>query len=261
MRVHNVRFPILSLSTPRLAKPMSWKIEQPGGDALGPFRRTLSKRVTLSAARATDKAARLTRDDIRTTMRAQRLGGLSRTIASTSDLQKGRINAADLSRLDVGGFVSIRGVKSPRTAGALQSYLDQDVTNIAPVRGQWLAFPTTSIPKKVGRRKITPALYRAGGLEQKIGPLQFVKSGRPAVAYLVVNDVTIRTGGKRLNPRKLPKRGTASKGRAHVSIIAFVLVRATRRSRRADPRQIAEKWARRLPALLNQELSGSSTTF
>ncbi|WP_237764089.1 hypothetical protein, partial [Sphingobium sp. AM] len=81
------------------------------------------------------------------------------------------------------------------------------------------------------------------------------------LAYLVVNDVTVRTDGKNGKARRLPKRGVASKGRAHVSIIAFILIRVTRRSRRADPRQIAEKWARRLPALLNQELSGSAIKF
>lgn len=240
---------------------MDWKIKQPSGDALGPFRRELSKRVTIAAGLATDKAARSARDEIRATMRTQRLGGLSRTIASTSDAEKGRINIGDISSLDVGGFVSVRGVKSPRTAGALKSYIDRDTTQIAPVRGRWLAIPTGEIPKKVARRGITPDLYRSSGLEEKIGPLQFVRSGKPGIAYLVVNDVTVRTDGKNGKARRLPKRGVASKGRAHVSIIAFILIRVTRRSRRADPRQIAEEWARRLPALLNQELSGSAIKF
>lgn len=240
---------------------MEWKINQPSGDALSQFRRTLSKRVTIAAARATDKAARLAQDDIRSAMRAQRLGGLANTIGSTSDARKGRANAGDISALDVAGFVILKKLKSPRTAGALQSYIDQDATQIAPVRGRWLAIPTKEIPQKAARRKMTPDLYRASGLEEKIGPLEFVRSKRPGVAYLVVNDVTIRTDGKRGKARRLPKRGVASKGRGHVSIVAFILIRMTRRSRRVDPRQIAEKWARRLPSLLNQELSGSGIKF
>lgn len=234
---------------------MDWKLQQPGADALGQFRRSLSKRLTIAAARATDAAARLARDDLRHDMRAQRLGGLSNVIGSTSDRQKGRVNTGDISLLDVAGFVTVRNVKSPRTAGALKSYLDNDQTTIAPVRGRWLAIPTKEIPSKSARRKMTPDLYRASGLEEKIGPLEFVKSKRPGVAYLVVNDVTIRTDGKNGKARRLPKRGVASKGRGHVSVIAFILIRVTRRSRRSDPRQIAERWARRMPALLNQELS------
>jgi len=151
-------------------------------------------------------------------------------------------------------------VKSPRTAGALKSYIDQEATNIAPVRGRWLAIPSDQIPSKVARRKMTPDLYRSAGLEEKIGPLQFVRSSRPGVAFLIANDVTVRTDGKRGSARRLPKRGLASKGRGHVSIIAFTLIRVTRRSMRVNPRQIAEKWARRMPALLNQELNSSAAS-
>lgn len=236
---------------------MDWKLQQPGSDALGSFRRNMSKRLTLAAARATEKAAQLGRDELRRDMRAQRLAGLANTIGSTSDRQKGRVGNPDVSVLDVAGFITVRNVKSPRTAGALRSYVDQETTSIAPARGRWLAIPTGQIPSKAGRRKMTPQLYRSAGLEEKIGPLQFVRSKRPGVAYLVVNDVTVRTDGKRGSARRLPKRGIASKGRGHVSIVAFILIRATRRSRRTDPKQIAEKWARRLPALLSLELNGS----
>jgi len=96
---------------------MDWKLQQPGSDALGSFRRNLSKRLTLAAARATEKAARLARDDTRREMRAQRLGGLANTIASTSDRQKGRVNVADISVLDVAAFVELLSERgSPRVA-------------------------------------------------------------------------------------------------------------------------------------------------
>jgi hypothetical protein len=233
---------------------MDWSIKQPSGNALAGFRQNLSKRLTIAAAKATQKAARLAKEDLRRDMRAQRLGGLANVIASTSDRQKGRVTPGDISLLDVAGFVSVKGVKSPRTAGALKSYIDQETTSITPVRGRWLAMPTKEIPSKAGKFKMTPERYRAAGLEEKLGKLQFVKSKRPGIAYLVINDVTIRTDGKKGKTLRLPKRGTASKGRGHVSIVAFVLIRATRRSMRVSPAAVAEKWARRLPALLNQEL-------
>ena len=237
---------------------MTWDLQQPGNDALAQYRRAFSKRLTIAAARASEKAARGAKDDIRTAMRGQRLGGLANSVSSTSDRQKGRVRVQDVSVLDVAGFVSVRGVKSPRTAGALRSYIDQESTTISPVRGRWLAIPTKAIPSKVGRRKMTPERYRAGGFEEKIGPLQFVPSKKPGVAYLVINDVTVRNDGKG-SVRPLPKSGKAAKGRGHVTVIGFILIRLTRRSMRVSPQQIADKWARRLPALLNQELGAGGS--
>ncbi|EZP73053.1 hypothetical protein BV96_01243 [Sphingomonas paucimobilis] len=125
------------------------------------------------------------------------------------------------------------------------------------MRGRWLAIATNEIPKKAGKFKTTPERYRAVGLEEKMGKLQFVKSKRAGVAYLVVNDVTIKTDGKKRGKTlRLPKRGIASKGRGHISVVAFILIRATRRSMRVSPAAITEKWARRLPALLTAELHG-----
>lgn len=237
---------------------MSWSVEQPGNEALAQYRRTLSKRLTIAAARASEKAALGARDDIRSAMKGQRLGGLANTVSYTSDRKKGRVKAADVSLLDVAGFVSVRGVKDARTAGALRSYIDQDSTTIAPVRGRWLAIPTKQIPSRVSKRKMTPERYRAAGLEQRIGPLQFVPSKRPGVAYLIINDVTVRNDGKG-SVRPLPKSGRAAKGRGHVTVIGFILIRVTRRSMRVSPQQIVDKWSRRLPALLNQELSAGGS--
>ncbi|HEX7854491.1 MAG TPA: hypothetical protein VF503_12435 [Sphingobium sp.] len=239
---------------------MTWDVQQPGKDALEQYRRSFSKRLTIAAARASEKAARGAKDDIRTAMCGQRLGGLANSVSSTSDRQKGRVRIQDVSILDVAGFVSVRGVKSPRTAGALRSYVDQDSTTISPVRGRWLSIPTKSIPSKIGRRKMTPERYRAGGLEQKLGPLQFVPSKKPGVAYLVINDVTVRNDGKG-TVRPLPRSGKAAKERGHVTVIAFILIRVSRRSRRVSPQQIVDKWSRRLPALLNQELGSSAGSF
>ncbi|PHQ63644.1 MAG: hypothetical protein COC10_05135 [Sphingobium sp.] len=237
---------------------MDWKIQQPGGDPLRQWRSKLSNRLTIAAARATDKASQLARDDVRNSMRSQRLGGLSRTIAATSDAKKGRVRSGDIQDLDVGGFVTVRGVKSQRAAGALRSYVDQDATNISPVRGRWLAIATKEIPQRASRRKMTPELYKSSGLEERIGPLQFVK-GRPGVAYLVVKDATVPLNGKG-RARRVPKNGNVRAGRARVGFVAFILIRVTRRSRRTDPRRIAERWAQRLPALLAEQLSAGGNS-
>lgn len=237
---------------------MSWKIQQPGNEALRQFRMKLSKRLTIAAARATDKASQLARDDLRQSMRSQRLHGLANTIGATSDQKKGRASVRDIANLDLGGFVTVRGITSPRTAGALRSYIDQDTTDIAPVRGRWLAIATPNIPKKVaGGRKMTPELYRSSGLEERIVPLQYVK-GRPGVAYLVVPDATVSHSGKG-RARPVPKSGRVSAKRARVGFVAFILIRVTRRSRRANPRQIGERWQRRLPALLAEQLNSAGS--
>ena len=232
---------------------MKFEVNVPPTLTLKPWRRYVGATLVGAAARATDKAAQGARDDIRSAMRGQRLGGLANAIGSTSDLRKKRVPSAG-GRFDVAGFVYAR-VKSERTLGALKSYVDQDTTSIRPA-GKWLAIATQEIPKKVGRRRMTPALYRSSGLEERIGPLTFIKGKHPGVAYLVARDVTI--SGKPGKARRLPKRGGVRGGRARVGIVAFTLIRATRRSRRVDPRSIARSWVGRLPDLIKRELASGA---
>jgi hypothetical protein len=223
------------------------------GFSLGPYRRDLGRRIARAAARATEKAAIGARDEIRQQMRAQRLGGLANVVSFTSDLKKGRVPESADGGFDVAGFVTVRGIRSQRTLGALRAYVDNDATSIQPVNGKWLAIATPELPRKAGRRRLTPALYKSTGLEQKIGPLKFVP-GRSGIAYLVVEDATINLA-RRGKARRLPKRGGARAGRARVGFVAFILIRQTRRSRRVDPRIIAAAWSRRLPGMISRELA------
>lgn len=233
---------------------MQFGLISPARGSTGPWRRKNVARITGAAARATDKASIGARDELRAAMRAQRLGNLANAIGSTSDLRKKRPGGRGGSRLDVAGFVYTR-IKSPRTAGALASYVENDVTEIGPRGAKWLAIATNEIPRRAGRRRMTPALYKATGLEERIGPLVFVAGRTAGVAYLIVRDTTIQMArsGK---ARRLPKRGRIGAGRARVGIVAFVLIRRTRRQRRVAPRQIAQRWQQQLAGLLRNELGG-----
>ncbi|SDA14926.1 hypothetical protein [Sphingomonas sp. NFR15] len=232
---------------------MRWKVEPQRGASPGPYRRDLGGRLARAAARATDRAAFGARDDIRQEMRSQRLGNLANAIGATSDLKKGKVPSGLGRGFDVAGFVYAR-IKSSRTAGALRAYVDQDTTDIAPVRGKYLWIATSEIPRKAGRRRMTPELYRATGLENSIGPLVFIKGRHFGEAFYVVKDTTIQLArsGK---ARRLPKRGKVGAGRARVGIVAFVGIRRTRRQRRVNPRQIAAARQRAMAQLLGKELN------
>ncbi len=232
---------------------MQVSLTPPPRGTTGPWRRNVKDRVTRAAAKATDRAARGALLEIRQAMLAQRLGKLSNAIGATSDLKKGRPGGRGGDRLDVAGFVTRRG-GSARTKGALDAYVENPVTEIVPKRGRFVWFSTPEIPRKAGRRRMTPALYRESGLEQRIGPLQFVPGRNAGVAYLVAQDVTIR-GDKVGKALKVPKSGRVARGRARVGIVAFVGIRRTRRQRRIEPGAIAKRWQLQMSLLMREELA------
>jgi hypothetical protein len=201
---------------------------------------------------ATDRASRDAQEGVRTSMRSQRLGNLGNAIKQTSDRKKRRIHRKGEMGFSASGIVYV-GTKNERTRGALASYLDGPV-NITPKSGRkWLAIATNEIPKRVGRYRMTPERYRASGLESRIGELQFIPTSRANVAYLVAKHVTtnpLRSG----SARRLPKNGRARAGRAEVGIVAFVLIRATRREKRVDVAEIARKFQQRIIPYMSEEL-------
>ena len=207
-----------------------------GGANLDSYRRDVAKQLVDASARATHKAAIVTLDDIRTAMRRARLGKLANTIQSSSDLRKKRVPSGD-GGFDVGGFVYARD-KAKRTRGLLEAYVTNAATTIVPKGGKWLAIPSNQIPKRVGRRRMTPDLYRSSGLEERIGLLSFVKGRNAGVAYLIVHRTSINPD-RTSRARSLTTRGRVRKGYVEVSVLAFTLIRATRRSHRVDPHAIA----------------------
>lgn len=220
------------------------------GHSLSPWRRNMFARLQRAALRASDAAATGAQEDIRRAMRGQRLGGLANAIKQTSDLKKNRIKQRQDGGFSASGVVYAH-VRSERTKGALDAYTEG--ATIVPRKGRWLAIATNEIPRRVGRYKMTPQRYVEGGFESRIGPLRFVPTKRGSVAYLIADNVTtnpLRTG----SARRLPKSGLARPGRSQVGIVAFVLIRQTKRTKRIDPHQLARKWQLKIPFLMVREL-------
>jgi hypothetical protein len=220
------------------------------GISLGPWRKNMLQRLARGAQIATDRAATGARDDIRSAMRGQRLGGLANAIKQTSDLKKNRVKALPDGGFSVSGVVYAH-VRSDRTKGALDAYTEG--AQIVPKKGRWLAIATNEIPRLVGRKRMTPQLWVEAGYNSKIGPLRFVPTHRGNVAYLIVDSVTTspyRSG----SAKRLPKSGRPKAGRQHVGIVAFVLIKATRRTKRVDPLRIAARWQGRIPRLWEQAM-------
>lgn len=222
------------------------------GFSLGAVQKDMTAKLTRAAAVVTDRAATGARDGIRAAMRGQRLGNLANAIKQTSDLKKRRVHLTGDGGWSVSGIVYAH-IKSPRTAGALQAY--SQGASILPRKGRWLAIGTNEIPSRVGRRRMTPELYRKGGYESKIGPLVFIPTAKPSVAMLVVKNVSTNLN-RRGSARRLPKSGRVRSGRENVSIIAFILIRATQRAKRFDPAAIVAKWQGRVPQMMQAEILG-----
>lgn len=222
------------------------------GFSLGPWRRNMYDRIQRGGVRATDKAAIGARDDIRRTMRSQRLGNLANAVKQTSDFKKGRIK-----QLPGGGFsasgVVFAHIRSERTKGALEAYTEG--ATIVPRKGRWLWIATNEIPRLAGRKRMTPELYVEKGYDSRIGPLKFVKTNKASVAYLVVEGVT--TSKYRTGSAKRAPKGHVRKSRQHVSIVAFVGIRQTRRQARFSPFEIGRRWQGKLARLWEREVDGS----
>lgn len=188
-------------------------------------------------------------------MRGAGLGRLANAIGTGSDLSKNGVVHRRAAGFSASGWVVIRG-RSERTRGALTSATEGGT--IVPKRGQWLAIPGRDIPQRAGRKKMTPELYLATGLDSKIGPLEFVPGRRRGEALLVVRGpLSVDRFGRKGRPaRRLPKRGALGPTRRAAGfIVAFVLLRQTGREPRFDAQSIIRANAARLPAILGEELA------
>lgn len=206
--------------------------------------------------RATQKGARRLKDSIRQAMAGAGLGRLGNAFGDTSDLAKGGIQR----RYANGGFsasgtVYVRN-KSDRTMGAILSYTQG--SEIRPVRGRWLWFPTEEIRRVSGagakKTRVTPGNWSALGLDTKIGPLTFVKSanGRP---LLIVRNVGVGAAGQARSARSLTKRGLPRKGQVQREfVVAFIGIPRTSRAARIDIQALLNQVAGELPALIRNEI-------
>lgn len=205
--------------------------------------RGLFNAAVRAAHQTADEFGRKSRDSIRTAMVQTGLGkmrGSVRYASSTTKRRGVRATGGTPSRLTLSGqqraWAYVFNVGGDRSLGTFDVYSARPSTKIRPTGGKrWLAFPVGNFPKRVGRNKITPALWMASGLKTSIGPLVFIKGVSPNVAYLAVKNISVtnKTGG---GARALGKRGGVGAGRRKRElVVAFILIRGTTRNRRIDP--------------------------
>jgi hypothetical protein len=206
------------------------------------------KDLRASAISATDRAGREAQREVQAKIRNVGLGRLDRAVGFTSfKVEGGR--AAD----DPYGVIFARGGDESQGGGTLEAY--SKGANIVPGAGkQWLAIATRAVPKFVslgGRRfRTTPQLYKNSGLNTSIGQLVFKPIG-PNKAVLVIKKVT-------LSP-KTGRAKAAGPGRTRTRIpqkevIAFVLIRVTRRAQRFDKDAVVRMVAGRVPRYMQEAL-------
>lgn len=216
------------------------------------------KQLGRAALFATDKAATAGQRGIRTAMSGVKLGRLSRTVKVGSDLKKGAgTSVGSMDRAWRAGAFVFRSDGSERGAGSWAAYARGAV--IVPTRGKWLAFPTGNVPKRAGRRKMTPALYASTGKAGKHGDLVFIHGPRANVAYLIARNVTVAGGNAGGAARRRGKRGGLGGRQAREFVVMFILIRRTTRGKRFAPEQIARAEAQRAPAYMADYLSRNSS--
>jgi hypothetical protein len=191
--------------------------------------------IDIAGRDATDQAARDLQQALKRTIRSVGLGRLGGAVGYTSAKRKNQTQGKPY------GVVYARGGDESLAGGALESY--SRGSTIRANNKKWLAFATDALPRKVGRYRLTPELYVKSGLGSSIGKLEF----RPIDAnhaVLVIKRVTLhpKTGRAKKAGVRAPRTRIAAK-----EIVAFVLIRETRRAQRFDKDAIAFKVALNMP--------------
>ena len=118
--------------------------------------------------------------------------------------------------------------------------------------GRWLAIPTPAAPKRgVGGKRLTLATFPTG----RHGPLRMVRrSGRSALLVVDGVRVSAQTGrvGRQAKGGGRTKSGSLKQGIA--TVVMFVLVRQVKLRRRLNVARAAERWTRKLPALIRRQV-------
>lgn len=176
-------------------------------------------------------------------MRGVGLGKLDQAVGFTSAQRKGQRDRTPYAA------IFAKGGDESRAGGALEAY--SRGTTIRTINGEWLAYATEAVPKRIGRRKITPALYNRSGLVGSIGKLIFRKIN-PNLALLVLRKVSLspKTG----QAKALGKRAPRTRIVPEKDVVAFVLIRQTRRAKRFDKDIEVSLESRRTPLYMKRWL-------
>ena len=157
--------------------------------------------------------------------------GITHATDGLKNAMRSQVKSSGLSNRLVNtwrGNVYPKGKKSISAAGVVYSKVPKIMvgfeyqTVIRGKNGFWLAIPTPAIPKKIGSKKTTPALY------EKIKGIRLRYIYRPNQASLLVHE---------------QKRKT---------IIAFWLVPQVKMPKLIHFETEGEKWQKRLPTLILQ---------
>lgn len=192
--------------------------------------------------KSVDRATKLGQKGVQQRIKAVGLGRLAGAVGSTSSERKQRRDDKE-----AWGAIFARGGPKSRAGGALEAY-----TNGATIRGrnvQWLAIATKALPRRIGRYRMTPERYKAAG--SPLGPLVFKRLSANRAILIAQGDftVSVKTGkAKRASGRKtrtrVPKR----------DVIAFVLIKETKRAKRFDQKEIVRRAASFVPKYMDEEL-------
>lgn len=205
-------------------------------------KRRHSRALYTAAQNTTDEASRKLRSATQGKIRQVGLGKLAGAVGQTSSKRKRQQPKTPY------GAVFARGGDKSRAGQALASYTKG--ATIIPRRGKWLAIATSAVPRTIGRRRTTPELYRKSGLQTSIGQLQFVRV-RSNLALLVVRNVTLHPRTQRA---KRAGKGTPRTRVPKKQVVAFVLIKITRRAVRFNKDRLANQVANTMPDRLAKEM-------
>lgn len=203
-----------------------------------------------AAVETTDIVAQKAHFHLQAKMRSVDLGKLYRAVGWTSAKRK---RQTGFGRTPYGAIFARDGDDS-LAGGALEIYSRGGT--IRP-KGKWLAVPTVAAPRLISaggkRRRLTPALWEAAGLNSKIGKLIFIQISSNT-AVLVVRGVSLspKTGQARRLGVRAPRTRIVPKG----NTVVFVLIRQTSRAKRFDKDQIIGFYAGRMPDYMGRILAG-----
>lgn len=228
---------------------VAFKMSRPDYAVLHQERDRFKRDQQRAAIEATDIAGEKMYRQTQAKMRSVGLGKLPNAIGFTSAKRKKTYDP----RYGPYGVMFARGSDESLAGGALESYT-QGAT-ITPENGGWLAVPTAAAPRLVNvggkRKRLTPAMWEAAGLNQRIGKLIF-RQIRSNLALLVVRKVSLsaKTGQARALGKTKPKTRIVPQK----DVVVFVLIRQTRRAKRFDKDEIALFYHNRMPDYLSRIL-------
>lgn len=192
---------------------------------------------------AIDRTSKLGQKRVQQKMKAVGLGRLSNAVGHTSSARKGR-----RGERKAWGVIFAKGSDKSLAGGALEAY--SRGTTIRPTSQEFLWFQTTAVPRRIGGKRTTPALYNASGLTTTIGRLQFRRIGRN-MAQLYIRNVTVSPKSGRA---KAPGKGKTRTRIPMKEIVAFVGIKMTRRAKRFDQHQIMRLATQLFPKYMGEEL-------